>query len=131
MAEVGRVTGTVEVLLDGKLLLNKSGAVAGGIGLSGEPNFELKEILGDTGLHGFVEEPVMAVLEVTVSDRDDIKLGDFAKVRENGTIIFRSRNKGKAYTMANATCTRNFSVTAGEGETPLKFVGPNWVEGTH
>ena len=131
MAEVGRITGTVEVLVNGNLLLNKSGAVATGVGLSGEPNFELKEVVGDTGLHGFVEEPVMAVLEVTVSDRDDIKLSDFAAIREDGTIIFRSRGKGKAYTMANATCTRNFGITAGEGEVPLKFVGANWVEGTH
>ena len=66
MAEVGRITGTVEILVNGQLLLNKSGATASGIGLSGEPNFELKEVVGDTGLHGFVEEPVMAGLEVTV-----------------------------------------------------------------
>ena len=131
MAEVGRITGTVEVLVNGKLLLNKAGAVASGIGLSGSPNFELKEVVGDTGLHGFVEEPVMAVCEVTVSDRDDIKLNDFAAIRENGTIIFRSRGKGKAYTMANATCTRNFSLTSGEGEVPLKFIAPFWTEGTY
>ena len=127
----GRITGTVEVLLDGKTLLNKSGAAASGIGLSGEPNFELKEILGDTGLHGFVEEPVVAMLEVTITDRDDISLNDIAAIRENGTVIFRSRGKGKAYTMAGATCTRNFTVTAGEGETPIKFVGENWVESTY
>lgn len=131
MAEIGRITGTVEVLVNGQLLLNKAGAVASGIGLSGEPNFELKEVMGDTGLHGFVEEPIMASLEVTVSDRDDIKLSDFAAIRENGTVIFRSRGKGKAYTMTNATCTRNFSVTAGEGETPLKFLAPAWTEGTY
>jgi len=131
MAEVGRITGTVEVLLDGQLLLNKSGATASGVGLSGEPNYELKEIVGDTGLHGFVEEPVTAMCEVTVSDRDDINLSDFAAIRESGTLIFRSRGKGKVYTMANATCTRNFTVTAGEGEVGLKFVGPFWTEGTY
>lgn len=127
----GRITGTVEILVNGQTLLNKSGASASGLGLSGEPAFELKEILGDTGLHGFVEEPIVAMLEVTITDRDDIKLSDFAKIREDGTIIFRSRGKGKAYTMPNATCTRNFTVTAGEGETPLKFVGSMWVESTH
>jgi hypothetical protein len=131
MAEVGRITGRVEVLVDGQLLLNKSGATASGIGLSGEPNFELKEVVGDTGLHGFIEEPVMAQLEVTVSDRDDISLSDFAKIRENGTVIFRSARKGKAYVMANATCTRNFSLSAGEGEVGLKFLGPYWQESTY
>lgn len=131
MAEVGRITGRVEVLVNGQLLLNKAGAVASGVGLSGEGNFELKEVLGDTGLHGFVEEPVPATLEVTVSDRDDINLSDFAAIRENGTVIFRSARKGKVYVMANATCTRNFSITAGEGEVPLKFVGANWTESTY
>lgn len=131
MAEVGRITGTVEVLVNGQLLLNKAGAVASGVGLSGEPNFELKEVIGDTGLHGYVEEPLVAMLEVTVSDRDDISLSDLAAIRENGTVIYRSRGKGKVYTMKNATCTRNFSVTAGEGETPLVFKGPFWTEGTY
>ena len=131
MAEIGRITGTVEVLLDGQLLLNKAGAVASGIGLSGEPNYELEPINGDTGIHGFIEKPVNAMLEVTVSDRDDIKLTNIAAVRENGTVIFRSRGKGKVYTMANATCTRNFTVTAGEGETPLKFIGGSWTEGKY
>jgi hypothetical protein len=131
MAEVGRITGTVEILADGQPLLNKAGATASGIGLSGEPNFELKSITGDTGLHGFIEEPIMAVCEVTVSDRSDIKLSDYAAMRENGTIIFRSRGKGKVYTMTNATCTRNFTLTAGEGEVTAKFEGPFWTEGTY
>lgn len=131
MAELGRITGRVEVLVNGKLMLNKSGAVASGVGLSGEPNFELNEVMGDTGLHGFVEAPVMAQLEVTVTDRDDISLSEIAAIRENGTVVFRSAKKGKVYTMANATCKRNFSITAGEGETPLTFVGPFWTEGTY
>ena len=128
---MARITGRVEVLLDGLPLLNKAGAVASGVGISGEPSFELKEILGDTGLHGFTEEPVVAMLEVTLTDRDDIMLDTIAKVRENGTVIFRSAGKGKVYTMNNATCTRNFSITGGEGETPVKFVAGFWTEGVY
>lgn len=131
MAEVGRITGTVEILVDGVLLLNKAGATANGIGLSGEPNFELKQVQGDTGPHGFVEEPVPAECDVTISDRSDITLNNLAGIWENGTLIFRSRGKGKAYTMANATCTRNFTLTAGEGEVGVKFVGPFWTEGIY
>ena len=131
MAEAGRITGTVEILVDGQLLLNKAGATAGGIGLSGEPNYELKAVMGDTGPHGYVEEPITADCEVTISDRSDIKLDTLARIRENGTIIFRSRGKGKVYTMANATCTRNFKLTAGEGEVAVKFEGPYWTEGTY
>lgn len=125
---MARITGRVEVLVNGDLMLNKSGAVASGIGLSGEPNFELNEVLGDTGLHGYVETPILAQLEVTVSDRDDISLDTLARIRENGTIIFRAAGGGKEYTMDGATCMRNISVTAGEGETPLVFKGPYWIE---
>jgi len=125
-----RITGRIEVLANGNLLLNKAGAEANGVGLSGEPNFELKEVVGDTGLHGFTEEPIMAQCAVTVSDRDDIPLDTIARMRENGTIIFRSAGGGKVYTMNQATCKRNFTITGGEGETKLTFVGPNWIEST-
>ena len=117
-------------MVNGNLLLNKAGAVASGIGISGEPNFELESIMGDTGIHGYKENPIVAKCEVTVTDRDDIMLTDIARIRENGTIIFRSANGGKVYTMEGGTCLRNFSVTGGEGETPLVFEGPMWTETT-
>ena len=125
---MSRITGRIEVLVNNNLLLNKAGAVANGIGISGKPNFELEAVMGDTGPHGYIEKPVPARCEVTVTDRDDIMLSDFAEIRENGTIIFRSAGGGKVYTMEGATCLRNFSVTGGEGETPLVFEGPFWTE---
>ena len=127
---MSRITGRVEVLLNGALLLNKAGAVASGVGISGKPNFSLKAVVGDSGLHGYVEEPVMAQCEVTVSDRDDIELSAIAAVRENGTVVFRSAGGGKVYTMEEATCLRDFSITAGEGETKLIFAGKYWTEST-
>ena len=75
-----RITGRVEVLVNGTPLLNKSGAIARGLGISGEPAFERKAVTGDTGLHGFVEEPVVAECEVTITDRDDLNLDDIAKI---------------------------------------------------
>lgn len=122
------ITGRVEVLLDGQLLLNKAGAVASGLGISGEPSFEVNPVLGDTGQHGVTETPVPAQVEVTVTDREDVSLSDLAKVRENGTVVFRAANGGKSYTGEGFTCKRNFSITAGEGETPLVFFGPYWTE---
>jgi len=123
-----KITGRVEVLVNGNLLLNKAGAVASGVGISGEPNFEREAINGDTGLHGFVEKPVNAMLEVTVSDRDDVSLSEIAAINGDGTVIFRSAGGGKSYTMQNATCTENFSITGGEGETTIKFIGAFWTE---
>jgi len=127
---MARITGRVEVLVNGETLLNKAGAVASGIGISGAPNFELESVMGDTGIHGYKENPIVAKLEVTVTDRDDVSLSDIASIRENGTVIFRSAGGGKVYTMEGATCLRNFSVTGGEGETPLVFEGPYWTETT-
>lgn len=125
----GKITGRVEVLVNGNLLLNKSGAKASGIGVSGQPNFELKVVQGDTGRHGYVEEPIMARCEVTITDRDDISLSDLASVFEDGTVIFRAAGgKGKQYIMEGATCLRNFTVTGGEGETDVVFEGPFWTE---
>jgi len=126
----GKITGRVEVLVDGKLLLNKAGAKAVGIGISGQPNFELKAVQGDTGPHGYVEEPIPARCEVTITDRDDISLNDLASVMGTGTVIFRAAGGGKNYTMEGATCLRNFTVTGGEGETEVIFEGPYWTETT-
>ncbi len=127
---MARITGRVEVLVNGELLLNKAGAVASGIGISGQPNFELESIPGDSGSHGYIEKPIMARLEVTITDRDDVLLDDFAVIRENGTIKFRAAGGGKVYIMEGATCLRNITVTAGEGETTLIFEGPFWTETT-
>jgi len=126
---MGKITGRVEILVNGQLLLNKAGAKATGIGISGQPNFELKNVQGDTGSHGYVETPIMAGMEVTVTDRDDINLSAIASIMGNGTIIFRAAGgSGKVYTMEGATCLRNFDLTGGEGETNLKFEGAYWVE---
>ena len=126
-----RITGRVEVLINGQLMLTKTGATTiNGIGLSGEGNFELNEVIGDGGIHGFVENPVPATCELTITDRDDISLDTLARIRENGTVIVRAAKGGKVYTMNSATAKRNFGVTSGEGDVAVTFIGNNWVEST-
>jgi len=127
---MARITGRIEVLVNGQLLLNKEGAIARGIGISGAPALELEAVIGDNGIHGFAEKPIAAECEVTITDREDISLSELAEIRETGTVIFRTAGGGKEYLMQNATCTRNFEVTGGEGETTVKFVGLKWVEST-
>lgn len=126
---MAKITGRVEVLVNGQLLLNKEGAVASNISVSGTPVFERQEVLGDTGLHGFKEVPQIAMLEVTVTDRDDVSLSSLLGITD-GTVIFRAAGGGKVYTMNNAFCTGIANVTAGDGETPLVFKGANWTEST-
>jgi hypothetical protein len=127
---MAKITGRVEVWVNGILLLNKAGAVISGIGVSGQPAYELAAVMGDTGFHGYTETPALARCEVTVTDRDDIMLSDLAGIFGNGTIVFKAAGgSGKVYTMEGATCLRNFSLTAGEGEVPIVFEGPYWTEG--
>lgn len=127
---MSRITGRVEVLVNGNLMLNKEGATASGIGISGQPTFAREPVLGDTGLHGYKETAMIAQVDVTITDRDDQKLSELNAINGDGTIIFRSAVGGKTYIMNNATCHSNLTVTAGEGETPIVFSGPNWVETT-
>lgn len=125
---MAKITGRVEVLVNGQTMLNKAGAVASGVGISGEPAFERTPVMGDSGFHGSIETPVMAQLEVTITDRDDISIDALARINENGTVIFRGAGGGKSYTMKEATCQNNISITAGEGETPIVFYGAFWTE---
>ena len=127
---MAKITGRVEVLLNGVQLLNKEGAVARGIGKSGSPAMEREAVMGDTGYHGSIEKPIMAECEVTITDRDDISLSDIAEVLDNGTVIFRSYGGGKVYVMENATCKSNLQLTGGMGETTVVFYGPYWTEST-
>lgn len=124
----GKITGRVQVFVNANLLLTKTGAVAGGIGESGKQAYERAEVIGENGISGFTETAVPATLEVTITDREDIMLNDFAQIFQNGTIIFKAANGGKSYKMEQATCLNNMSVTSGEGDTPLKFSGPYWTE---
>ena len=123
-----KITGLVDVLVNSEKLLNKAGAVASGIGLSGEPSVERKSVMGDGGIHGFTEEPVEARVEVTISDREDVLLDTLARINGDGTVVYRAKNGGKVYTMPNATAVMNFGLTAGEGETTIAFVGSYWIE---
>jgi len=125
---MAKITGQIEVLVNGQLLLNKAGATASGIGISGQQATERKAVMGPTGQHGYVEETVEALVEVTITDRDDISLSDLAQVFGDGTIVFRSKRGGKVYTMNNATCLGNFGLTGGEGETTVRFGGAFWTE---
>lgn len=123
-----KVTGLVEILVNGNLILNKANATASGIGLSGIDAFERKSVMGDGGIHGFVDEPQEARCEVTITDREDQMLNDLADINGDGTVIFRSKAGGKVYTMDDATCAGNFTLTAGEGEVSIVFIGSAWQE---
>jgi len=128
---MARITGRIELTVNGNLMLTKSGSTTiNGLGLSGMPNYELKEVMGDTGIQGFVEDPIPATCEFNITDRDDVKIDTIAAIRENGTIVVSAAGGGKVYTLSGATCKRNIKLTSGEGETAVTFIGNYWVETT-
>ncbi len=123
------VTGRVEVMVNGITLLNKEGAKAIGIGrLHGAPT-ERTAIIGDTGWHGVVSKYTEAACEVTITDRDDVSLEALEAIEGDGTIVFRTYGGGKTYAMNEASCAAPIEVTAGEGDTTIRFIGPKWIEG--
>jgi len=126
-----KITGRVEVLVDGVTLLNKSGAVLMNMGAGdGTAAVRRTMVMGDSGSHGYSEEVAPGRLEVTVTDRDDIFLSDLQALDGNGVVIFRTRNGGKAYAMYDVASMEPANITAGEGETPLVFesVTGGWIE---
>lgn len=128
---MARITGRVNVKVNGQVMLTKTGTVTlNGLGISGQPSFERTAVMGDQGIHGYVENPVAATCEMTITDRDDIRISDLAAIFENGTIVVETANGGKVYTMDSATCQNNISLTTGEGDTSVTFTGPAWVETT-
>lgn len=123
------ITGRVEVWVDGKKMLNKSGARASGIGESGKSPVSRKGVMVDSGIAGYVEEIIPARCEITIVDRDDVSLSDLAAINGSGTVIFKAAGgSGKVYTMKNATCLGDLSLTAGEGDTEVVFEGDYWTE---
>ncbi len=126
-----RITGRVKITAGTDILLNKAGAKITGIGASGLAAVERKEVLGDVGWHGYVEEPVVASLEVTISDRDDVSLSVLSSLAGDDTNVVTVEPYGttiKSYTLNNATSVGNFELTAGEGETTIKYIGSSWSE---
>lgn len=125
-----RITGRVQVIVNGNTLLNREGATANGIGESGKPAMVREPVFGELGLSGYKEVPIEANCEVPLTDREDQKLSDLAEL-DSCTVIFKGALGGKVYTLEDAFCTKNFTVTAGEGEVSgVKFIGAYWTETT-
>lgn len=123
-----KITGRVEVLVNGQSLLNKVGAKIGGIGVNGQLPVKRTAVTGDSGVHGYVEEVIIPYCEVKLTDRSDILISQLTGIKETGTIIFRAAGGGKVYTMNEATCTGETTVTSGEGEVEIRFEGKSWIE---
>ena len=124
---MGTITGRVIITVDGEKLTSKTGATLNGLGISSSPALELTTVLGDTNL-GVVEKAIVASLEVTVVDRDDVDLTAIARTRGGVVTVQEATATGKKYTLIDANCMLNFTLTTGEGDTTLRFEGTRWDE---
>jgi len=122
-----KITGRVEIFVNSQPVLNKEGATASGIGISGEMAVEREAVMGDTGLHGHIDKGIVARCEMTLTDRDDYNLDTLARIKGDGVVIFRAYGGGKVYTMKEATCLCNFSLSNSEVSNVV-FEGPYGTE---
>jgi hypothetical protein len=126
---MARITGRVSVLVNNVPLLNREGAVANGIGPNGLVPFEREPVMTDNGIAGFKETAVEASVEVTVVDRNDIELSPLLELDgQDATVLFQAEPTGKQYKLVNVFSSGVATLTAGEGETALKFIGEKWYE---
>lgn len=134
---MSKITGRVSINVNGKNLLNKSGAVASGISRTdGKPAFKREAVMGDSGVHGFTETPIVAQVAVTITDVDKYadgskaKLGDFWAIGEgNDSVKFMAEGgSGKTLILLNPFYVGDSSLTAGQGEVSLTFQGTGWQE---
>ena len=125
---MAKIVGRVQVFANGQLLLNKEGAKAINIGEFGKAPIEREPVMGDGGLHGYKETVQVARLEVTITDSDETSIGTLMAINGTGSIVFRTHGGGKSYVMEGATSSGVAEVTAGEGETPIVFMGKQWTE---
>ena len=127
------VTGRLEIYINQKLMFTKSGAKASGIGRSGSdskgPPVKRKAVMADSGVVGYVEEVIPARCEITLIDTDAQELTILTKINGDGEVIFqRAGDKGKQYTLINATNLGDLGLTGGEGDTDVIFEGHHWEE---
>lgn len=121
MVAVRKITGRVEIRVNGELYLTKQNAKATGIG----GNKKIP-VMGEV-YHGTVEEPTPNTCEFTITDHDQKLLIPIAQL-EDATVTFERAGGGKVYTLVGAACEGGFELTAGEGEVPIVFFGEVWEE---
>ena len=115
------ITGRVEVILNGEILLTKTGAKAGGIG-----GYKRDPVMGSSGMHGMKEEAVPASVECSITDHDAKSLTALANL--TGAVLVFSAVNGKRLISKNAFCGGDIALTEGEGEATTTFYGDPWEE---
>ncbi len=112
---MAKLTGIVKILADGISLRAKDGAK---IDIGG---YEREAQYADGVLIGYTEKPIAATVTATLvhdATADLIKIRDMVNV----TLIFKT-DTGVSYTVRGAFCTKMPTLTGGNGEVEVEFMG--------
>jgi len=78
-------------------------------------------VVGADAIHGFKEEPQVAMIEGAITDSDELDLKDLLTFRD-GTITLELAN-GKVIVLREAFYAADGNVTTSEGEIEVRFEG--------
>lgn len=110
---MAKVTSRITIKRDGEVLLNKAGFSfrAGGI--------QRESVVGDNGVHGFVETIMPARLAGNLTHTEQQSLEQYGSISD-ATIMVET-NSGQAYVMRNAWQTDAPELSTGSGEVGVAY----------
>lgn len=112
---MAQVTGVCTIKLDGEALRTKEGA---SLDFGGK---ERTAIYANGRLVGYAENPIGATVSGTLAHTADFDPDKIRNARE-ATLIFEC-DSGPTYLISNAFSTSPPSLTGGEGDTEVEFMG--------
>jgi len=110
-----RVGGIIFLKVDGALFQAK-GEFTYNLGTN-----KREMIVGADAVHGFKEEPQVAMIEGAITDSDELDLQRLTEIRDS-TVTLELAN-GKVVVLREAAYTADGNVSTSEGEIEVKFEG--------
>lgn len=110
-----RVGGIIFFKVDGELFQAK-GAFSYNLGVN-----KREAIVGADVVHGFKEEPQVAMIEGAITDSDELDLEQFLNIRD-ATATLELAN-GKVFVLRECFYAGDGNVTTDEGEIEVRFEG--------
>ena len=92
----------------------------------GVPDVERESIVGQDGVHGYVEKPVAPYIEGDLTDSGGLSVEQIAAIRD-ATVTAELVN-GKVYVLREAWVTTAIAINTAEGSMNVRFEGMRMEE---
>ena len=109
------VAGTVYLRIDGQQYRARSEIKVSAT------NIEREGVIGQDGVHGYIERPALCFIEGKITDSFDLSTQLLAQMCNN-TVTIELLN-GKTYVLRNAWCTKATPVDTTDGSIEFRFEG--------